>query len=166
VVGVDASAEQIAMARERNPGPEYRVGDMRDPPPDGPFDAVINVFSSFGYFDDPRDDVRALRAWHEALRPGGVLVMTTMHRDYLARHFDPGSGTAVEEDRHVDWVEGMVRTRVRHGDWEGTFRVRLYTVTALVGLLRQTGFVEVEAFGTLAREPVTPDTRLVLRALR
>jgi hypothetical protein len=42
----------------------------------------------------------------------------------------------------------------------------MYTVTDLVELLREAGFAEVEAFGTLEREPVSPNTRLVLRAIR
>lgn len=80
VVGVDASPDQIRLAREHHPGPRYELGDMRDPPP-GPFDAVLNLYSSFGYFDDPADDAACLRAWHQVLRPGGTLVLESMHRD-------------------------------------------------------------------------------------
>lgn len=95
VVGVDGSDDQIRLAQQRHPGPTYLVGDMREPP-SGPFDAVLNLYSSFGYFDDPADDIRCLSAWYEVLRPGGMLVLETMHRDRLAWLWgqDHDAGTA------------------------------------------------------------------------
>jgi SAM-dependent methyltransferase len=167
VTGLDASEVQLRLAAERHPGPEYVRGDMRSPPA-GPFDAVINVFSSFGYFDDPLDDVAALAAWHRVLRPGGVLVMDLMHRDRVAylHGKPPLLEGAVREEGITDWVEGIRTATVRYRDVVKTFRMRLYTATELVRLLRQAGFSDVEAFGGFQREAVSPQQRLVLRAMK
>lgn len=167
VTGIDISPEQLRLAEQRNPGPIYLQADMRRPPP-GPFDAAVNLFSSFGYFDDAREDAVALDAWARCLRPGGVLVMELMHRDRVAYLY----GQPIEhvggpsETGHMDWVTG-VRTATRtYGSIVKTFRVRLYTVTALVDLLRQAGFHTVEAFGSLRGGEVTPESRLAIRAVR
>jgi SAM-dependent methyltransferase len=49
-------------------------GDMREPPFEGRFDALVNWFSSFGYFDDETNR-RVLEGFARALRPGGVLLI-------------------------------------------------------------------------------------------
>lgn len=166
VVGVDGSPDQIRLARERNPGPDYAVGDMREPPP-GPFDAVLNLYTSFGYFDDPEEDVRCLRAWHDVLRPGGVLILETMHRDRLAwlwgRDHDPG---ARRETGVTDWVTGVRHATVEIGGETRPFRMRLYTATELVRMLTDTGFTRIEVLGGLDRAPLDPSTRLAIRAVR
>lgn len=166
VVGVDASPAQIRLAHERHPGPRYVVGDMREPP-SGPFDAVLNLYSSFGYFDDPNDDLACLRAWHAVLRPGGVLILETMHRDKFAwlwgQEVDPG---VRRESGRTDWATG-VRTACVHIDGvERTFRVRLYTATELVGMMTEAGFNDVEVYGALDGRPLDPSSRLVIRARR
>lgn len=167
VTGIDTSEEQLVVARDRHPGPTYVRADMRQPP-GGNFDAAINVFSSFGYFDDPADDVAAVEAWVQALRPGGVLVMELMHRDRLAALFGqpvehPGP---VAEAGETDWVSGVRTATVTYAGIEKTFRVRLYTVTDLVNMLHHAGFARVDAYGGLQGGPVTPHTRLALRAVK
>lgn len=170
VTGIDASARQLELAEKRNPGPRYVLGDMRAPPP-GPYDAVVNIFSSFGYFDDRSDDLAALAAWHEVLRDGGQLVMELMHRDKVAAAFTretpsewPGG---VEETQVVDWETGVITARITYRDIERTFRVRLYTATELVRELRGVGFSTVDVHGDLGGlTPVSPATRLVVHARR
>jgi SAM-dependent methyltransferase len=167
VTGLDFSAAQLRLAEERNPGPHYVQADMRNPPA-GPFDAAINLFSSFGYFDDPEADQAALAAWAGALRPGGVLVMELMHRDLVAnRHGqtneNPGS---VTEEAETDWVTGVVTATVRYREIVKIFRFRLYTVTQLVQMLRDAGFATVKAMSSLAGGTVTPASRVTLRAVR
>jgi len=44
-VGVDASAEMLAVARERLPAADLRVGRLQDPLPEGPFDLVLSVLT-------------------------------------------------------------------------------------------------------------------------
>jgi SAM-dependent methyltransferase len=166
VTGIDASPEQLRLAKERNPGPTYIKADMRRPP-EGPFDAAINLFSSFGYFDDPQDDVAALSAWRARLRPGGVLVMELMHRDRIAylhgRQIEHPPG--MTETGHTDWVSGLRTSTLTYGSITKTFRFRLYTVSELVRMLERTGFRHVDAYGGLTRGEVSPESRLALRAV-
>ena len=167
VTGLDLSADQLAIARERHPGPTYRRGDMRQPP-SGPFDAVLNLFSSFGYLPTPAEDLAALRAWHDVLVPGGQLLIDTMHRDRIAR-FDsdgeerPIGDTGAVEISRTDWVAGTTTSTVILPDGsQRTFRVRLYTATALLALLAEAGFDDLRAQGGLEGGPVSPDRRLVV----
>lgn len=169
VTGIDASTEQLALAEERNPGPDYVRADMRAPP-DGPFDAVVNVYSSFGYFADAADDRAALEAWFDVLAPGGVLVMELMHRDRVAHlhgQDPPAHSGPVHEDATTDWVTGIRTSEVSWDDTTRRFRVRLYTATWLVAWLEEMGFADVQARGGLSWDtPVSPETRLAIRAVR
>jgi SAM-dependent methyltransferase len=167
VTGVDASPDQLAIAAARHPGPTYLQGDLRHPP-EGPYDVVCNLFSSFGYFCDRRQDLAALRAWHAVLRPRGVLVMELLHRDRLARLIDeeverPVGDTGAVEVNRMDWVSGINTSTVTLADGrQRTFRLRVYTVTELVDLLTDAGFTDLQASGGFNGGPVTPETRLVV----
>ncbi len=73
LVLVDAAPAMLDLARERlagRPGVTYVTGDLRDPLPAGPFDAVVSALA-IHHVDDAAK--RALvAAVHAALRPGGV----------------------------------------------------------------------------------------------
>jgi SAM-dependent methyltransferase len=177
VTGIDFSPDQIALAGARNPGPEYVVGDMAQPPP-GPYDALINTFTSFGYGATPDDDARVLRAWHEVLAPGGVLVMETadlerartlLGGDASRAPDGPGARNVVgdvEERQSVDWDAHVLINRYRAGERYLELRTRLYTREQLVYMLNGAGFGEVQCYGGFDAHPKRPEDRLVVRAVR
>lgn len=74
VTAVDTSLELLQYAQNENAGPIYSYGDMRHPP-QGPFDAILNLWTSFGYFSKKEDDEDAVRAWYRVLKPNGILIM-------------------------------------------------------------------------------------------
>ncbi len=81
VVGVDLSRAMLAEARRRfTEGPRLRFlqRDMRRIDFRGEFDAVVNFYTSFGYFTRRQNDA-ALRRMARALRVGGQLLID--HRD-------------------------------------------------------------------------------------
>jgi SAM-dependent methyltransferase len=83
VTGLDLSPASIEQAK-RNEHDRLRFvrGDMRQPFGTGAFDHVFNLFTSFGYFEDPADHLLVIRNIAQSLRPGGKLVL-----DYLnVRH--------------------------------------------------------------------------------
>jgi SAM-dependent methyltransferase len=79
VTGVDISPSLVAHGNElvketQVSGVAFIVGDMREPPCAGTFDAVTLLSQSFGVFG-PEDDLAVLRAVRAALRPGGRFLL-------------------------------------------------------------------------------------------
>jgi ubiquinone/menaquinone biosynthesis C-methylase UbiE len=178
VTGADRSAALIEEARRRSLGerwPKWAVADYRElPAPDASFDLVINLFSSLGYLGDEQD-TRALAEFRRVLRPGGRLVIETMHRDWLVSHFSEqdwhllGEGKLLLEQRTFDPAGGvaqMTQTLVpSNGTRESrTMSLRVYTATELLAMLDRAGFSETRCHGDLDGAPFGTDTRLVIVA--
>jgi SAM-dependent methyltransferase len=167
VTGVDRTPRYLARARRtaRAEGLQLtlRHQDMRAPLGEARFDAAVNLFTSFGYFEDPADDRRVLTHLFQALAPGGVLVLEMTGREILARTWRdrdwaplPGGGYLLQ-DRTLtpgwEWVSNRW-ILVRGGKVEEfTVSHRLYGASDLSGLLRAVGFAEVQAFGGLDGSP-------------
>ena len=158
VTGVDLTPAYIQQARADPllaPGTvEYVVGDVRHPPVDGPFDAVVCWLNSFGYYDDP-DCHSVLREFHRVLRPGGIVAIDTLHHDGGVRHYVPapdavtvrrGDDTMIEQWT-FDPVSGRMnieRTSHRAGAVRhATYYVRLPTPPEWVVWLEAAGFRDV-----------------------
>ncbi len=93
VTGLDLSENSILSARqsavEKNiEDAEFLVHDMREPYPVENCKAVFNVFTSFGYFDDPVDDERALLAMGNCLLEGGYVVQDYLNSQPLLEGLD------------------------------------------------------------------------------
>ena len=181
VTGLDRSEVQLAEAERLRGDAELPVlvhGDYRDLPfEDGSFDAALNLFSSLGYLERD-EDVGVLRELGRVLRPGGALVLETMHRDRLARIFLPHTwdwlpdGSLFVHERVVDWISGEVSNRhvavANEGERiERSFVHRIYTATEWVAMLGEAGFEAAECFSDWAGSaPPTPEARLIVRARR
>ena len=168
VDGVDYSAPLIANAKERGTSRtlRYRRADMRTLPAAwaGRFDAVVNLFTSFGFFADPADDARVLREFARVLRPGGVLLWHGGDRDGVMAKFvsrdwwTTADGTLVAQERHFDPLTGFLTVE---SCWRGdgvhedrTHRIRLYTPSQLAELMRDAGLVVEQAFDSFSEKPV------------
>lgn len=136
----------------------YVAADIRHLPfADDSFDAVLNVFTSLGLFLNDDDDLAALREARRVLRPGGALLLESMHRDDVIAHYaerDRWSlpdGTEVRVRRRFDPVAGISRERLewRRGETRGrkSHALRLRTATEIDALLRRAGFRRIEYFG-------------------
>jgi len=155
VTGIDRSELFLERARAdaqaRGVDVEYLHGDMRELPRRERFDGLVNWFTSFGYFDD--DTNRAvLRGFHDALRPGGRLVLETQNPARLFRMLLPSHHTTRGEDFMLDihtsdWETWRVRTEriiVRDGNVRRThFTVRIYSYPELRDELLGAGFTNV-----------------------
>jgi SAM-dependent methyltransferase len=177
VSGLDASPLFLGVARERGDGSvEYIQGDLRDMPFEGRFDAAINWFSSFGYFDD--DGNRAvLEGFRRALKPGGKLLIEQASRDFLLANL-PASGQAVwlgerGDDLLIDKVSydpaaGRSTTErivVRDGKVRRMhFSLAQPTASELARMLREAGFEDVRALNENGDEFTTRSRRLLMLA--
>ncbi|NVO30593.1 class I SAM-dependent methyltransferase [Hymenobacter lapidiphilus] len=110
VTGVDLSAQSIAHARQfAHEHLRFYEHDMRDELPYGPFDLVLNLFTSFGYFAEEAENVVALRHAADALRPGGKLVIDFLNTDLAIRQL------VAHETKTVDGVTFQLHRHLQHG---------------------------------------------------
>lgn len=178
VTSIDRSAVQQEEGRRRAGDaewPRFVHADFRELPFDGEsFDAVLCLFSSIGYRGEEGDRL-TLGEFLRVLRPGGVLIIETLHRDRLMTIFQPRrwehleDGAVLMEEGRIDYVAGEIETDHSLVPADGprrsvTYRLRVYTATELVRMLEQVGFVEIECFGDLEGGELSRETRLVLRA--
>lgn len=168
VDGLDYSRVLLDVARERGTGRtlRYTQGDMRKLPSrwTGRFDAVLNLFTSFGFFDDPQDDLRVVAEFARVLAPGGVLVWQGGSRDgvmskFLARDWwSTADGTVFGQERRFDPLSGFLEItstwRGPGGDGERTHRIRLYTASELAARMREVGLIVEQAFDGWTDRPL------------
>ncbi len=179
VTGVDRTVEYVSRARAQAEAEglsvELVIEDMRRFVRAEAFDAVLSMFTSFGYFEDPAEDRLVLEHAFASLKPGGAILLELMGREVLARIFrerqwdQEEDGSILLQERRLapDW--GWIDNRwilIRDGRQEEfCFGHRLYTGTELAALLRSCGFADVHVFGSLAGEPYDQRAgRLVVRA--
>jgi SAM-dependent methyltransferase len=169
VDGLDFSPYLLGLAKQRGSGPtlKYTRGDMRLLPArwTGRFDAVLNLFTSFGFFTDPADDARVVAQFARVLKPGGMLVWHGGSRDgvmarFLARDWwTSDDGTVIGHERSFDPLSGILTIRTT---WEGPsgrgkrqHRIRLYTATRLAELCLDAGLIVHEAYDGFRDRPLS-----------
>ena len=90
VVGLDYSDYLLNVAKERTREEKVKVkfvkGDMRNLPFENEFDAIYNMFTSFGYFSD-EDNFKVLKSVHRALKPGGKFLLDIVNIFWLVKNF-------------------------------------------------------------------------------
>lgn len=178
VTGVDLTAMYLREARRKAKHEGLAINffqqDMRRFRRTNTFDAVVNLFTSFGYFKTQRDDVRVAEHMYTALKKGGFFVIELMGKEVLARIFRPRDwyeheGTIVLEERTPsnDWSTLENRWIILSGNRkkEFRFRLRFYSASELTVLLKQAGFRKTDVYGDLAGAPYdSKATRLIVVA--
>lgn len=167
VDGLDYSAKLLAVARKRGTGPNlrYTKGDMRKLPGKWTkrFDAVLNLFTSFGFFAHPADDSRVVEEFARVLKPGGLLVWHGGSRDgvmarFLARDWWATDGTMFAQERSFDALSGLltVHSTWTRGNRRGTRQhsIRLYTATRLAELFADHGLVVEQGYDSFSDAPL------------
>jgi SAM-dependent methyltransferase len=163
VTGLDLSAVLLARARaeiaKRNLTAKFHRRDMRDLEGLGQFDLVTNFFTSFGYFEDPADDLHVLEAVRGILTSEGRLVMDLshpyeVHHRLVTQSQELAAGTPVavkrylEADRVVKEIYFPHRTYVE--------RVRVYDREELEALCRRARLVVTNWYGDFDGTPWHP----------
>ncbi len=177
VTGADRSDVEIARAKEaaRREGVEVRFVecDMRELPFADEFDAGYNFFTSFGYFEDEEENLRALRAFRRALKRGGRFLIETVNPLWIADRYSQRDwtrgpdGTVVLFEHTWDLIAGLQRNSMTLIAPDGARRthayvVRMYTPDALRAAFEGCGFRVREGFGGLDGAALGPGSRRII----
>ena len=107
VTGLDLSESSIASAKEsakrESIDVDFEVHDMREPFRANSFDAILNMFTSFGYFDSDADNKAVLAAVCQGLKADGVFVLDFMNARNVVERLVP------EETREEDGLEFHIK---------------------------------------------------------
>jgi len=161
VTGVDTNKNYLNTAYDRTEEENLRIEfvkeDMREFKKKEKFDVVVNLFTSFGYFEDEEENKKVLQNVFESLKPGGKFILDVMGKEIIARIF-----------KEKDWIEmnGSFRLFQRsvERDWswlnnrwiniedgevkEYDVSHQLYSAKELKDMLKEVGFTSVSVYGS------------------
>lgn len=154
-VGLDLSAALLKVARRESPDAPYIRADMRELPfADETFDLVVNLFTSFGYFEEDAEHVRVLRCVRAAMRSGGVLVIDFFNARQIEADLVPydertENGITIEQRRAITADGRFVEKKITLPEKgrEYVERVRLFTASDLSEMVESAGFKVVALVG-------------------
>lgn len=174
VIGIDLAEDSIEGARRNEAeGLEFFVHDMRHLYWDSHFDAVLNLFTSFGYFHSREDDQQTIDSVRDALRPGGVFVLDFLNVQKAVAQMV--GNEEIERDGLRFIINRTVRDRVivkdirvHDGESELFFKeeVDALTLDDFESYFAQAGIELVSVLGNYELSPFDPETsdRLIMVA--
>jgi len=154
-LGVDLSPESIDFAQQfSNESLRFEVGNMLEKMSLGSFDWVMNLFTSFGYFDDDRLHQLALNNMADCVKPGGKLVLDFMNSAHIEANLVPENTvtTAIatyKMNRKIENSTIVKSIQVSHNGEVDYFeeRVRAFSARELTMMLQNAGLVDVQVKG-------------------
>ena len=166
VTGIDLAPQSIAAAKAfENEKLHFEVHDMREVYKPNYFDFVLNLFTSFGYFASETENVVALKAIAESVKPGGKLVIDFLNAEKVVANLVPQEtktleGVTFHITRHM---EGKLIVKTIEFEAEGRqyhFQEKVWALTAedFKEYFRITDLRLHECFGSYQLEPYDAKT--------
>ncbi len=171
LAGIDLSRPLLRLARQAMEGrcPRRLVAqaDMRRLPFRETFDAVLNLFTSFGYFDTDGENLRVLESMASVLRPGGRYILDYLNPEYVARNLQPQTertlgDRVIVERRWIDperkRVNKTIAIRTPEAERHYKESVRIYTCGEMEQMLKSAGLQITATFGDFESRPISPES--------
>jgi SAM-dependent methyltransferase len=154
VTGVDLSENSIAIAKDSsNETLQFKTHDMREPMNET-YDAVFNLFTSFGYFDTHEDNIKTLKAIKESINEYGFGVIDFFNADFIIENL------VAEETKEIDGITFHIKRSVenkkiikeiRFEDKGESFffteKVSAFTLADFEAMMEEAGIYLLEIFG-------------------
>lgn len=137
---------------------EWVQEDMRRFRRPDTFHLAVNLFTSFGFFAEQKENSEVLVNIYQSLKEGGRIVIDAMGKEILARRFQetrscnlPDGSLFIEKNQIIDswrrvknqWLlikEGQIQ--------EYQFILWIYSAEELAQMLEEAGFCEIQIFGS------------------
>ena len=110
VVGVDLSQNSINTAKkDENKNLQFSVHDMRENYQENAFDVVTNLFTSFGYFENNKDEQKAINAMENNLKKEGILIIDFMNAKKVIANL------VLNEQKMINNIQFDITRQVKDG---------------------------------------------------
>ena len=173
--GVDITSSYLKTAKEEASYEKLKINyikeDVRIFRSRGAFNLAVNLYNSFGFFENPEDDLLFAKNAYYSLKPGGAFIIEVLGKEIAARDytsadwFERAGFTVLTESEPIDswssmwnkWV--IIKGAERH---EKVFIQRLYAASEMRRLLFKAGFSEVEIYGSWEDVPYNADAKMLI----
>ncbi|SDI42716.1 Methyltransferase domain-containing protein [Chryseobacterium taeanense] len=155
VLGLDLSRQSIEFDKQfENDSLAFGVHDMRNPIDADPVDAVFNLFTSFGYFDQESDDKKVFSSVCNALKTGGFFVLDYLNEEFVRKNIVPES-TIIRgniEFKITKKIEGRhiikdIMFEDKGKPYHFFEKVKLHTLEAINSYAQEVGFERIKIWG-------------------
>ena len=110
VVGVDLSQNSINTAKkDENKNLQFSVHDMRENYQENSFDVVTNLFTSYGYFENNKDEQKAINAMANNLKKEGILIIDFMNAKKVIANL------VLNEQKTINNIQFDITRQVKDG---------------------------------------------------
>ena len=155
VTGADLSENSIAEAsKNTNETLHFQVHDMRVPFEEK-FDAIFNLFTSFGYFENDSDNLLTLKAIGESLSEYGFGVIDFMNVNNVIENLVPEETKTVESiDFHIKryYIDDHIYKEIDFEDqghkFHFTEKVQALTLQHFENMMEEAGIYLLDTFGS------------------
>ncbi|MCA6065589.1 class I SAM-dependent methyltransferase [Chryseobacterium sp. RG1] len=155
VLGLDLSKQSIEHNRQfENETLHFKVHDMRNAIDSKPVDAVFNLFTSFGYFDNEKDDRSVFQSVYDSLKPNGFFVLDYLSEEFVRENLVP---EMVVHREGIDFnitkkIEGRHIIKDIRFETEGKAfhffeKVKLHTLETINSYATECGFERIKIWG-------------------
>jgi SAM-dependent methyltransferase len=175
VTGVDITRAYLdiaaANAQKQDQSIEFVHSDMKDFCRKESFDVIVNLCTSFGYFDEIDDDIQVLRNIYQSLAKKGKFVIEILGKEVIASAFRPVEelefeGYKVRAISRIldDWSRLECRRIITRNGLESEIVAyhRLYSATELRTHLTKTGFTNIRVYGDFAGSPYDNEAKSMI----
>lgn len=158
VTGVDLSENLLAIANQsaqiENLKINFVQSDIRNFKTADKFNLVINLFTSFGYFDTDEENFAVLQKAYDLLMDDGYFILDFFNSNYLKENLVEFSeekldGAEIHQYRKI--IDKRVNKKIvitKNGSLNTYFEsVRMYTKEELVNAVQNIGFEIHKTFG-------------------
>jgi ubiquinone/menaquinone biosynthesis C-methylase UbiE len=147
--------------------------DMRNINFENEFDAVICIFTAFGYLENDEEDEKVIIGAGRSLKKGGRFFIEMGSRDWIVRNFAENNeltfenGVVEKTTRKFDHLQGK-NFDYRTFTWpdgrqkEVIQEVRMYTVPEYIRMFKNAGMKLTGSYGNFLGEPISLTTRRYL----
>ncbi len=166
VVGVDLSAQSIEHARQyQNEKLQFFVHDMRETFRFNEFDYILNLFTSFGYFDTEEENMEAVCAAAKALKEEGRMLIDFLNPYKVVHQLVPEEVKVVEGiefhiTKHLssdNYIVKDIRFSDNGKEWHFQERVKAIRRKRFLEYFDKAGLELVETFGDYELSPYKKD---------
>lgn len=175
VVGMDINDTHIKHAK-KNSKAKIMKRDMRNIGKEfyEKFDVVINMWYSFGFFNDEKDNIKTMEEFYKALKENGQLLL---HTDVSPEILSGGNyrlleqrtlkkGELIQEESYDPITKRMNGMWVVNGKKLAPYSVRIYSREEFENMARKIGFNKIDFYGSFEKDEFTSQSAELIMIAR